>query len=159
IGYAAGSLTHQADFAVAATPIADVLRAHAEVRLVLFNGALDLDEFPEFDDLRDQVEWRAIVPLEALAAELARLDIDIAPVEVGNAFCEAKSALKFFEAALVDVPTVASPTAPYRALIDDGITGCLASDENAWRDALNRLVSDASRRAAMGAAARRSVLW
>src|SRR4029450_13283764 len=105
IGYAAGSRTHQRDFAVLAEPVAELLRTHPHTRLVLFRGAFDLDEFPMFDDLRNQVEWRDIVPLTQLPTELARLGGNPAPLEVGNPFCEAKSDLKYFEAALVDVPT------------------------------------------------------
>jgi len=159
LGYAAGSLTHQRDFAVMAEPLADVLRTHPDALLVLFKGALDLDEFPAFDDLRDQIEWRPIVPLDDLPSEIARFDINLAPLEVGNPFCEGKSALKFFEAALVDVPTVASPTEPYRAVMIHGHNGFLADDAGAWRAAVGRLVEDAALRTSIGRAARRSVLW
>lgn len=159
IGYASGSLTHQRDFALVASATASVLRTHPETRLVLYRGGLDLDEFPAFDDLRAQVEWRAIVPLDALPVELSRLDVNLAPLEVGNPFCEAKSDLKFFEAALVDVPTIASPSEQHRAVIAHGENGLLAGDDDAWRDALVRLVADAGRRRCMGRAAHRSVLW
>ncbi len=159
IGYCSGSLTHQADFAIVAPAVALTLRAHPECRLVVFRMALDLDEFPEFDDLRDQVEWRDIVPLASLANELARFDINLAPLEVGNPFCEAKSNLKFFEAALVDVPTVASPTDEFRSVIDAGDNGLLALDTDEWQTALESLVTDPERRARLGAAAFRSVQW
>ena len=46
------------------------------------------------------------------ADEKARFDINLAPLEVGNPFCEAKSQLKFFEAGLVNCTTIASPTGP-----------------------------------------------
>ena len=159
IGYASGSRTHQRDFAVAADALADILRAHAHTRLVVFRRAFDLDEFPQFDDLRDQVEWRELVPLDGLADELARLDVNLVPLEVGNAFCEAKSELKHFEAALVDVPTVASPTGPFRRAISHGATGMLADGPDEWREALDELVTDPDLRASMGRAAREAVAW
>ena len=158
IGYAAGSRTHQRDFALIAPAVAQVLRGHPDVRLVLFRDAFDLDEFPEFDELRGQVEWRAVVALDDLPDELARFDVNLAPLEVGNPFCEAKSALKFFEAALVDVPTVASPTEPFRQVIVPGTTGLLATTVPEWDAALEQLVGDAELRRRIGAAARRSVL-
>ena len=133
IGYPSGSLTHQRDFAVAAPAVADVLRAHPHARLVLYRDAFVLDEFPEFDDLHAEVEWRDLVPLDALPTELARFDVNLAPLEVGNPFCEAKSALKFFEAALVDVPSVVSPTGPFRAVVTDGVDGFLAATVDDWR--------------------------
>jgi SAM-dependent methyltransferase len=159
IGYPSGSRTHQRDFAVAAGAVADVLRAHPHTRLVLVADTIDLAEFPDLDGLADRVEWRRFVPLSDLPVELARLDVVLAPLEVGNAFCEAKSALKFFEAALVDVPTVASPTEPYRAVVRSGENGFLATTRDEWRAAIDGLVRDPGLRAEVGRAARRSVLW
>ncbi len=84
---------------------------------------------------------------------MARFDVNLAPLEIGNPFCEAKSELKFFEAALVDVPTVASPTGPMLRAIRDGETSILAADELAWRAALLSLVDDHALRRRMGRAA------
>lgn len=159
IGYASGSRTHQRDFAVLAEPLAEVMRSHPHTRLVLFRGAFDLDEFPMFDDLRDQVEWRDIVPLAELPNELARLEVNVAPLEVGNPFCEAKSDLKYFEAALVDVPTVASPTGPFRRSMQHGVTGFLADTADEWRSTLEKLVVDPDLRRSVGRAARDAVLF
>ncbi|MEA2844004.1 MAG: hypothetical protein QOJ69_1675, partial [Actinomycetota bacterium] len=128
-------------------------------RLVLFRRGLDLDEFPDFDDLRTQIEWRDIVGLDTLPGELARLDVNLAPLEAGNPFCESKSDLKFFEAALVDVPTIASPSEPHRAAIVHGVNGFLAGDHDGWRDALIGLLDDEELRRSTGWAAHRSVLW
>jgi glycosyltransferase involved in cell wall biosynthesis len=149
IGYASGSRTHQRDFAVAAEAIAAVLRARPECRLVLFReprrGAplLDVHEFQALAGLEHRIEWRPLVPLHELPNELARFDVNIAPLEVGNPFCEAKSELKYFEAALVDVPTIASPTEAFRAAILPGETGLLAATSAEWEASLFRLVDDA----------------
>ena len=67
---------------------------------------------------------------------------DLVPLEYGNAFCEAKSELKFFEAALADVPTIASPTGPLSRAIAHGTTGFLARDANDWYVCLKKLVDD-----------------
>jgi len=164
IGYAAGSRTHQRDFTVAAPAIARVLHEHPQCRLVLFRDSrrnvpiVDVDEFPDLARLTDQIEWRRLAPLERLPEELARFDINLAPLEVGNVFCEAKSELKYFEAALVGVPTVASPTAPFRTAINPGITGFLASDTETWYACLARLVGDIGLRRRMGQAALHDVL-
>lgn len=165
IGYAAGSKTHQRDFAVAAPALARLLRNRSDCRLVLFragqNGPplLDLDEYPDFADLGHRVEWRPLRPLAELPDELARLDINLAPLETGNPFCEAKSELKFFEAALVEVVTIASPTMPFATAIIDGQTGLLAAGPDDWHAALLALVDDPERRRALGQGAYHSVLW
>ncbi len=165
IGYAAGSRTHQRDFAVAAPAIAAVLREHPQARLVLFREAgrggdlVDITEFPELAGLAGRVEWRRAVPLARLPDELARFDVNIAPLEVGNPFCEAKSELKYFEAAVVGVPTVASPTEPFRTAIRHGETGFLAADGAAWREAVGRLVADPVLRDRIGRSALHDVLY
>jgi GT2 family glycosyltransferase/glycosyltransferase involved in cell wall biosynthesis len=165
IGYAAGSCTHQQDFAAAVSAVAGVLRDNPHCRLVLFRqGAfgrkiLDPAEFPDLTGLEHQVEWRPMVPLAQLPEEMARFDVNIAPLEVDNVFCEAKSELKFFEAALVGVPTVASPTGPFARAIRDGETGMLARTAAEWRAALGELVADPALRRRLGRAAAIDVLW
>ncbi len=159
IGYAGGSRTHQRDFALVVPALVRVLQAHQQVRLTLFRdgssgeGLVLTEEFPELAAHADRIEWRNMVPLAELPAEIARFAINIAPLEVGNPFCEAKSELKFFEAALAGVPTVASPTGPFRRAIEHGRSGMLASDEEGWVAALTLLVEDADARARMAEAA------
>jgi glycosyltransferase involved in cell wall biosynthesis len=164
IGYAAGTVTHQKDFAAALPGIIRVLQARAQVRLVLFRSKqgpelVVVDEFDALTPYADRIDWRDKVGLEELPAELARFDINIAPLEVGNPFCEAKSELKYFEAALVDVPTVASPTGPFTRCIRDGDNGLLAGDDEGWHQALLRLVDDAELRRAMGRRAYLDSIW
>ena len=159
IGYAGGSRTHQRDFAVAVPAIARVLAENPQARLTLFKdpssdeGLVLMDEFPHFAALADRIEWRNLVPLGALPAEIARFAVNIAPLEADNPFCEAKSELKFFEAALAGVPTIASPSGPFGRAIEDGVTGCLARDEAEWHAALTRLLGDEALRARMAQAA------
>ena len=163
IGYAAGTRTHQHDFRPAAAALGRLMRENSKCRLVLFRGAdgtpmLDPAEFPELDGLDDKLEWRELVPLAALPDELARFDINLAPLEVGNAFCEAKSELKYYEAALVDVCTIASPTGPMRRAIRDGATGRLAESADEWYAALRELVDDRALRERLGRAAQHDAL-
>ena len=87
---------------------------------------------------------------------IAETDINLAPLEPGNPFCEAKSELKFFEAAIVGVPTIASATEPFAAAIEDGVSGLLATDTQGWRRALDLLVTSEDRRRAIGAIAARA---
>jgi glycosyltransferase involved in cell wall biosynthesis/GT2 family glycosyltransferase len=152
IGYAGGSRTHQRDFAVAAPAIARVLRETPQARLVIFRdpssgeGLVLMHEFDVFADLLDRIEWRDMVKLEALPTELARFDINIAPLEADNPFCAAKSELKVWEAALAGVPTIASPAGPFRRAIEHGVTGFLAETGEEWYAALARLAADAALR-------------
>jgi glycosyltransferase involved in cell wall biosynthesis/GT2 family glycosyltransferase len=159
IGYASGTLTHQRDFAVAAPALAVVLQGQPSARLVLFRGATDIAEFPAFENLHDRIEWRDRVPVEELPREYARFDVNIAPLQAGNRYCEAKSELKFFEAALAGVPTIASPTQPFRDAIRDAETGLLAANDDDWQRCLTKLIADPELRRRMADAAYRDVLW
>jgi glycosyltransferase involved in cell wall biosynthesis len=155
IGYAGGSRTHQRDFAVAAPAIAQILREIPQARLTLFRdtfageGLVLMHEFPEFDDLADRIEWRDMVPLADLPKELARFTVNIAPLEAGNPFCDAKSELKYFEAAIGGVPTIASPSGPFRRAISEGVTGFLARTTGEWHAALTKLLTDPALRASV----------
>jgi hypothetical protein len=97
--------------------------------------------------------------LKDLPREVARFDINLAPLEAGNPFCEAKSELKFFEAAICDIPTIASPTGPYARAIKSGETGFLASNADEWSKALNLLVRNPRSRRRIGRAAHHAALW
>lgn len=163
LGYASGTRTHQRDFKRASGAVARVLAERPHCRLVLFRHGpwptLDIEEFPELIGVEDQIEWRATVPVAELPRELARFDINLAPLEAGNPFCEAKSELKYFEAALAGVPSVCSPTAPFRRAVRDGETGFLADDEDTWYETLLRLVDDAALRARLAGRAYLHCLW
>lgn len=147
LGYASGSLTHQKDFSYCYAGVVSALRRHPNCRLVLFRDnnntpCLDIKEFPELATLSDQIEWRQLVAIENLPTELARFDINIIPLETGNVFTESKSELKFFEAALAGVCSIASPTGPYRRIVRNEENGLLASTAEEWEQHLECLITN-----------------
>jgi glycosyltransferase involved in cell wall biosynthesis len=158
-GYFSGTLTHQRDLALVSRAVAAVLAENPRVRLVLWRETVNLAEFPELQRHAGQIEWRERVPRDETPGEYAQFDINIAPLEIGNPFCEAKSELKFFEAALVGIPTVASPTQPYAAAIRHGETGFLASDDAEWYAQLRDVVQNSELRTSVGNRAYEAVLW
>ena len=117
-------------------------------------GALDLAAYPELARHAPRIEARPGVPLNDLFGEVARFDINLAPLELGNPFCESKSAVRLLAAAAVGVPSVASPTVPLCDAILPGSTALLAADTRAWEVALESLLEDTDARARMGRAAR-----
>ncbi|WP_425102315.1 glycosyltransferase family protein [Tropicibacter sp. S64] len=157
IGYASGSPSHDRDFAPLAPVLADLLHRHPNLRLTLI-GHIEASRFAALDAVRGQIEHRPEVPFEDLPQALSDIAINLAPLEPGNPFCDAKSELKYFEAALVGVPTVASPTPPFAAAIEDGVTGFLAATEAEWLDRLSRLIDSPDTRATLARAARRQAL-
>ena len=154
LGYFSGwPKAHEADLMVALPAIRRVLHEAPGARLRIV-GHFDRAALP--DDLRDRIDLAPFVPYERLFEEIARVDVNLAPL-VDNPHRRAKSAVKFLEAALVGVPTVASNLEPYR-IIDHGRTGLLAADDEGWYASIMTLVADPVRRRAMGEAARDYVI-
>ena len=153
IGYASGTPTHQRDFKTISSLLARILNDFGQTKLVIV-GSLDLEEYPELAPCQNRIETRSMVPFDKLPYELSRFDINIAPLEIGNPFCEAKSELKYFEAAIVKVPTVASATKTMRAAIIDGDTGYCASGDSEWYGKLANLLDSPEIRKSMGCRAK-----
>jgi hypothetical protein len=115
----------------------------------------DADELAPYADRVHRlgfVDWRVLVRV------LGCVDVNLAPLEPDNPFNEAKSAIKWLEAALAGTPTVASPTVPFADAIEPGVTGVLASSTDEWVAAMLDLVDDPRRRERMGEQARRQAL-
>ena len=151
IAYLSGSATHQKDFEECEAALLAVMAQHPQVRFRLV-GYLDLG--PHWERYSDRVERVDFLPVPDMLRCLGEIDINLAPLELGNPFCEGKSELKFFEAALAGVPTVASATETFTAAIEDGVTGFVARDAVEWRNALELLVTSETLRKAMGKAAK-----
>ncbi len=155
IGYFSGSRTHNQDFAVAAPAILRLLEEFPSLRLLVV-GELDLPS--DFDSFSGRVERLDFMPYQKMQEELVDCDINIAPLVIGNPFNEAKSELKWFEAALLAVPCVVSKTEPYEIAVADGTTGMLAASEAEWYEKLKMLIEDASLRQRIGEGARQAAL-
>ncbi len=156
IGYFSGSSTHEKDFAEAAPALRRLMTERAEVDLLVV-GVLELND-QEWLPFANRIIRKGFQEYRQMLETLHGCDINIAPLEQGNPFCESKSELKFFEAALVEVPTIASATEPFRLAIEHGKTGYLANSNETWHQHLLELVADANLRARIGKAARINVL-
>lgn len=151
IGYFSGSRTHQKDFAQAAPAIERLLVERHDIELVIV-GYLDLPA--SWTQFGSRIVRHPFMPYTSLMRLTQDIDINIAPLVVGNAFCEAKSELKIFEAGAVGVPTVGSPTSSYEAAIDDGVDGLLARTPEEWYAKLLALADSRELRQRIGNAAR-----
>lgn len=156
VGYASGSRTHDWDFAEAAGPaLRRVMSRHTDVVLHTV-GPIQLE--PEWEAFSDRIRRTEEVDWRELPREIARFDINLAPLEAENPFCKAKSELKWLEAALCGVPTIATGTQAFVSAIRDGETGVLARTVSEWESALEELVEDVRYRQAIGRAAQEQVL-
>jgi len=155
VAYFSGTRTHHHDFAVCLPALVRLLETRPRVRLMLV-GHLDLPE--TLRPYASRLEIIPLVPWQELPALYRRVDINLAPLEADNRFTEAKSELKYYEAGLLGVPTVASDLPSFRHAITPGENGCLCRRPEEWSAALEALVDDPALRRRMGEAARADVL-
>lgn len=157
IGYASGSPSHHHDFLEAVFPLTDVLARRRNARFQK-TGHLDLSLYPVLCPYRDQIQEHGSVPYNQLPVALSDYDINLAPLEWDSSFSHGKSELKFFEAALLDCPTIATATQPFWDAIETGKTGFLVREGKEWYDALMTLIDDPESRKRMGQKAYRSAI-
>jgi glycosyltransferase involved in cell wall biosynthesis len=153
IGYASGSPTHDRDFTEIVEPLARVLRELPQVQLTVIG---ELGDAPLRALPADRIERRPFVEHVNLAYELSRLDLNLAPLE-RNPFCDAKSPLKYYEAALVGVPSLVTANPVYQSLIEHGVNGLLAVSADDWVSGIKEAMVP-GRSAALGRGARAAVI-
>lgn len=135
IGYFSGSISHNENFELIKPAIQSLLEVYKNVELHIV-GHLDIPEdmkpYQQQIVVHDYVDWKDLPQL------ISRVDINLAPL-VDSVFNRAKSEIKWMEAALVKVPTVASHIGAFSDMVKDGETGFLAKDGE-WKEKLESLI-------------------
>ncbi len=156
VGYLSGTTTHDDDWRSVEPAMLELLDRNPDAELWL-GGHLTVE-----DRLRGRLGGRLHLipfsPWTELPEVLRDLDVNLAPLAPGSRFNDAKSAIKWLEAALCETPTVASPTGPFARAIQDGKTGFLAANDDEWTSAVERLLRDEALRSRMGRAAKRAAV-
>lgn len=142
IGYFSGSPSHNRDYQIAEDGLRAVLEEYPQARLRIA-GYLDVpDSLAPFASRIDRLPFMDFLGLQRAIAEVS---VNISPVQ-HNVFAHSKSELKYFEAAAVGTPTVASPAPTFQQVISHGRNGYLA-DAAEWPEVF-RLVLGESESAA-----------
>ena len=112
---------------------------------------------PETANLFDGTTPEVVAWSEATeAAMIARMDIGIMPL-LDSPWERGKCGYKIIQYMACGLPVVASPVGVNVNIVHHGENGLLATDEAAWRDALERLIASPALRERMGAAGRARV--
>jgi glycosyltransferase involved in cell wall biosynthesis len=151
IGYFAGTKGHDKNFATVENALIRILEKYPRTRLVLA-GPLNISG--KFEKFQNRIEKLPFALREEHFKNIAGVDINIIPLEKDNPFCESKSELKFFEAGILGVPSIAVDNQTYREAIDDGANGFLAANADEWFEKLERLILDENLRRNVGKEAR-----
>ncbi|MFA6184096.1 MAG: glycosyltransferase [Parcubacteria group bacterium] len=155
IGYFSGAHGHDKDFSTIEDVLIHLMDKYDDVRLFL-GGPLEISD--KFKKYEKRIKKMPYVPRKENYKNIAGIDINIAPLEINNPFCESKSELKFFEAGILTVPTVATATQTFREAINDGVDGFVASDSDEWMEKLEKLILNGNLRQEMGAKAREKAI-
>jgi glycosyltransferase involved in cell wall biosynthesis len=135
LGYFSGTPTHNRDLLVASPALSRIFDRFPEVRLRLV-GFIELNEFLE--PYRDRIELICLQDYVNLQPLIAEVEVNIVPLQ-NNLFTNCKSELKYFEAGIVGVVTVATPTEPFAQAIRDGENGFLAGAHQ-WEEKLCQVI-------------------
>lgn len=155
IAYLSGTPSHNKDFATITGALVVLFEKYPQMRLVLA-GPLDTEDI--LNRFQERILRVPFLPRKEYFAMIASMDINLAPLEIGNPFCESKSELKWFEAGLFAVPTVASATGTFREAIRDGVDGFVAETTEEWVAKISHLIENTDARKEMGQQARKTVL-
>ena len=153
IGYFSGSISHNENFELIKPAIKQLLTKYSNVQLHIV-GILDIPE--DMKPFENQIVTHDYVDWDKLPSLISEVDINLAPL-VDSIFNHAKSEIKWIEAALVKVPTVASKIGAFSDAIVDGETGLLATDDQ-WFEKLEAMVLSPELRQKIADAAYRAVL-
>lgn len=124
IGYFSGSITHNENFDLIRSAILKILKEFPQTELHLVGHLTIPDEMKRYKEqlvIHDFVDWTLLPSL------VSDMDINLAPL-VDTVFNRAKSEIKWLEAALVGVATVASDIGSFSDIITNGTTGVLVAD-------------------------------
>jgi glycosyltransferase involved in cell wall biosynthesis len=154
LGYFSGSKTHDDDFKLISDVILKVLEKNENVYLKI-GGVLNLDK--KFDKFNNRIYRFDFMDWRKLPSLIATVDINLMPLE-DTLFHRCKSENKWMEAALVNVPTVASYNEELELVIKDKINGFLCKTQDEWEKVLNILINDKNLRESIALNANQKVI-
>jgi glycosyltransferase involved in cell wall biosynthesis len=154
IAYFSGTKTHERDFKTCSSALRRILEQFDNVKVVIV-GHLNIPK--ELEMFSNRIRKIPFVEWAKLPEIYKNVDINLAPLEYDNDFTASKSELKYLEAALLAIPTVASNVGAYSHVIRNWTTGVLCASEAEWTISLKQLVEDPALRKRIGDAARTDV--
>jgi glycosyltransferase involved in cell wall biosynthesis len=155
VGYFSGTSSHNKDFASIVGALLEVLKRNENVKLFLA-GPLDVDS--KLNKYKERIVVMPFVPRDKYYENIWKVDVNIAPLVLGDPFCEAKSEIKFTETGILKIPTVAVRNQTFSETIEDGIEGFLADNQKEWVEKIEKLIRDEELRKTMGKKAREKIV-
>jgi len=143
LGYFSGTPGHDKDLGTIAAVLSRLFDKYPHLYLSIAGPLVLSDELKAYEARIIRVPFTS--SRKKHLENVASVDINIVPLE-NNDFCTAKSELKFFEAGILEVPTVAFANQTFCEAIRDGEDGFVAENETAWESKLAQLIESAELR-------------
>lgn len=135
ISYLSGTASHNKDFEEIEDVLAELTHKHSDKMNLIIVGPLEFSK-SKFN----QVKHKRYVEYERLFEFISKTDINIAPLEI-NDFTNCKSGLKFFESAILGVPSIVSPIEDMLRFKDsNGVLYATTPDE--WLNSIEKMIMD-----------------
>ena len=147
VGYFPGTKTHQKDFETIENILFDLLSKYPNLRLKIV-GELSLNDLPK--KIKKQIFKQKKVPYKKIMEIYEDVDINLAPLEMDNDFCEGKSELKYFFAGACGIPTIASATDAFKYAIHHQKNGYLCYNSKDWKNYLIEMIENKKKRFEIG---------
>lgn len=138
ISYMSGSRAHDADFATIEQVLSKIMSDYPQVQLLIGGYASVPEALQPFSQRIKQFPFSGYA---GYFKHLAQSDICVVPL-LQDRFNECKSAIRYLEAAILDIPTIAANIGDFTNLIDSGENGFLANSNEEWEQALRALILD-----------------
>jgi len=159
IGWVGSAWSHYENLALLVKPLERIATEH-NIRFKMVSYLGDPRTKVMFKKLRTLIEVdygsRSWLPLSDFAKLTSDFDIMVAPLQP-KLSCECKSALRVGEGMALGIPIVASPVGEQKYVIQSGINGFLAKNEEEWYTYLKMLVEDEKLRDSVGKSGRETV--
>jgi glycosyltransferase involved in cell wall biosynthesis len=131
--YPSGSMSHKNDFELVAPVIEKYLKKFKDSTLTLLGG--NSVQVPDYIKNRSNVICLPRMSFEDMLLEFEKHDLVLAPLEL-NQFNDAKSNIKFIEAAAAKTPILTTSASEFSAYIEDGKNGFIEDNFEKWHDRL-----------------------
>jgi glycosyltransferase involved in cell wall biosynthesis len=140
--YSSGSRAHEADFRIVEDTLLNIMTEYEQLELHVL-GYLKLPV--GFKQFGKRITITPFGQYDEYMQHLSKADISIVPLVLDD-FNDCKSAIRFYEASLVDTVTIASNIGDFSNLIGNGRDGLLASSAGEWAQQLKILLDSPVKR-------------
>lgn len=154
IGYFSGTKSHEEDFNQVTDIMYELMCERNDVEFLVC-GELAVDRFKVFGSRFIKLPLQNY---EKMHEYLSTTHINIAPLEISNIFVHGKSELKIFDAAIYQIPTLASRTDSYSSTIVDGFNGFLCDYSQDWKNKIKYLLDNPAEIIRIGGNARKTLV-